>query len=485
MNDIFFKKTLKVTDHTDYVGKNSVFFAFSGKEFNGVDFIELAISKGAKTVVVSENTLIKEDLKDLIKKNNVNLIFSKDLSKDFSIYSINTYNKPHEKLKIIAVTGTKGKSSTAIICAELLKSLGFKVGLITTIYNMIDSEKFKAPLTTPKSYYINAFLDECLKNNITHVVIEVSAQAVSLNRVYGIEFDSIIFSNISQEHAEFYETQDDYYVSKCNLLKQIKNNGTIILNSNDKKVKDSLGLVKIEKKHKVIFFGANKNCDLFYNILETTVLKTKSNVIYKNYNFLIDTNLFAEHSISNISSAILAIEGVIDKDKFDINIILNKIKNFDNIPGRFEKYFLSTKNITVCIDKAHTPSSYEAILGSLRNQTNNLIVVFGCGGEKDKIKRPLIANICEKYCDEIFLTTDNPRNEDLKNIFIDILYGFSFEKKINIIKDRKECILKAIELASFNSIIAILGKGDEEYQIIGNKKIPFSDKEIINNFLID
>jgi UDP-N-acetylmuramoyl-L-alanyl-D-glutamate--2,6-diaminopimelate ligase len=483
MNDIFFKRNLKVTDHTDYVGNNSTFFAFAGKEFNGVGFIKTAIFKGVKKIVIQEDNKIKEDLLYLIKENNIDLVISKDISKDFALYSIDAYDRPHQKLKIIAVTGTKGKSSTSIICAELLKSLGYNVGLITTIFNMIGDEKYKSPLTTPKAHYINAFLDECLNNNVTHVVMEVSAQAVTLNRVYGLEFDTIIFSNISQEHAEFYETQEDYYIAKCNLLKQIKENGHIILNSNDKKVKDSLKLVEIKKNYKLLFFGSNKNDNLVYNINKLTVFKTIANIFYKNNNFLIDTNLFAAHSISNISSAILAIESVIEKDNFNMSSILNRVKNFDNIPGRFEKYFLKN-NITVCIDKAHTPSSFEAILCSLRNLTDNLIVIFGCGGEKDRIKRPIIASICEKYADEIFLTMDNPRNEELKNIFIDIINGFNFEKKINIIKDRKDCILEAIKRAKEGSIIAILGKGDEEYQIIGNNKISFSDKEVIKDYLI-
>lgn len=483
----------KVTDHTDYIKNGSTFFAFKGKNFDGTKLIIKAIEKGAERIFIDFNTELDDNTNLLIKEKNIKIIKSNKMLIDFAIESLNAYNLPNKKLKLIGITGTKGKTSTAYICEKILRENNIKSALISTAECSINGNIIeKSHLdTTPKIDYISYFLNECINNNVTYVVIEVSAQAYTSKRIYGLEFDSIIGTNISMEHGEYYPDQKDYFKAKhLFMIENIKNNGYLIINDTDENIKNVKNYINenLNKKINLLYFGKNENNNLNYEILENNLNGSTSNLKLnlneKKHLFNIKTSWIGEHTIQNICGAIL---GILSINEIDLNLFsknLQFLSNLKSIKGRLE-YFNLKNNIHVYIDRAHTPSSFESVLSSIKQNCSELTVIFGAGGNKDREKRPIMAKIAEKYSDIIYITSDNPRTENILQITLDILNGFNFfqNKEYIIINDREKAIKKAINNSKNNSVIAILGKGDEEYIEIMNEKIPYSDEKIIKNFI--
>jgi len=471
----FFEKR-KISASSTHIVKGSIFFAFSGANSSVQKNIYEAVDRGASEVVV-EKSFCNQILEKYLSSRNVILTASDNLHDDLLKRCLSVYGNIFSSITIIGVTGTKGKSSTVFYTAYLLNKLGYRVAYLSTLHNCIDGEIFETNLTTNPLDYIFSFLYEAVLRRIDYVIIEVSAQAVTKKRVYGIPFDHVIFTNFSPEHSEFYQTPDEYFSAKTQLFSQIKNGGKLIFNGSDSAIKK---WVISEYKGEAFSYG-NGDCHETIQIVKMNIRSEMTDfcISYDGIYYEMKTNIFGAHVPWNIS-AILTLFSILFSNSFHevMKVISNESNNLPQIPGRCERYRIE-RDITVCIDRAHTPESFLLLMKTLRSITNHLVVLFGCGGNRDKRKRPLIAEIVEEFADIIVVTEDNPRSEPLKDIIRDIILGFSFKKPVHIIIDREEAIRFAISLTNNGGMLALVGKGEEQYQERNGNKFLFSEKEIV------
>jgi len=475
MANIMIPSIYPVTSHTDFVGKGSTFVAVSGKKLHGLSFIPVALQKGAAKIVVQEDDQLDDALRALIKDFGARLEVVQNARKSLAELSAQALNYPASKLKIIAVTGTKGKTSTSYMIYHMLLSLGKKVALSSTVEKLIEKNLVKIPLTTPQPDQLHIFFDLCVKSDIEYVVLEVSAQALSLHRVAGLVFDAGIFTNFSLEHLEFYKNMTEYFEAKEMLVLLIKKPENMFLNIDDPH------LLKLYKKYPECstFSQEDKNATI-YGWSHFTDHGLLLHAKIKNKTYMFQAPMLGKFNAYNLLSAF----GVLHSLGIDLQELMLSMMTLKKIPGRMEPYNL-VNGARCFIDYAHNPSSFEAVLSTLRSMTPNLIAVFGAGGNRDKHKRPIMGAIAQKYCDAIILTSDNPRDEDPAVIIQEIAAGFADKDSCKVYKElnRTAAIEFAYELSENKAIIAILGKGPDEYQIVGDLTFPFKERSIIKKYL--
>jgi len=477
MSHIIFPSVYPVTGHTDFVGQGTTFVAIAGSKHNGLDFVPLALEKGASKIVVSTGQVLTDELQQLIKKHNASLEFVQDTRKALAELSAQALDFPAKKLKIVGITGTKGKTSSSYMAYHMLHAIGKKVALVSTIEKRIGSELIAMPLTTPLPDQLQMFLSLCVKYDIEYVVLEVSAQALTLSRVEGIEFEAGVFTNFSHEHLEFYKDLKEYFEAKVLLVNKIKKPENMFINIDDQYGKQLF----LENKNCSTFSLQNKQASLYgcmHQVDGQTMLHLKNN----NQMYDIYIPFLGVFNAYNL----LGVLGLMRALAIDFSELKYALKSLPHVPGRMEKYQL--KNGALCfIDYAHNPSSFEAVLSTLRSMTPHLIVVFGAGGNRDPQKRPLMGQIAQKYCDIVIVTSDNPRDESPLDIALAIQKGFDFTKKFEFYQElnRVKAIELGHELSKNGSIVAILGKGRDEYQIVGDLTFPFKERSIIKPFMIE
>jgi len=458
-----FPDIFPVTCHTAFVGPGSTFVAIKGYQSNGIQFIPKAIEKGASTIVIQKDQNI-ELYQDLLQ--DVSVVRVENARKALAELSAHAAGNPAKKLTIIGITGTKGKTTTAYLLDQMLKKAGYNRALLTTVKNSINSASFSAPLTTPQPDYLHQFLKLCVCEGVTHVVMEVAAQAIPLYRVHGIEFSGVIFSNFGQEHLEFFDSMDSYFVAKKQVLNYRKKNAPLWINNDDEIISP---LKKLYLN--VHTFGINASADII--MLDDNHI----NVDEQEYE-LNNPSLPGLYNRYNIMAAV----GMAVSLGIKIPVIQRAIASFQGVPGRLERYLLPNGAIAI-IDYAHNPLSYKALLPALREKTDHLIVLFGAGGERDPSRRPQMGQIAAQYADEIIVTSDNPRSENPQLIIDDILSGIKDRSSVVCELDREKAIQIAYTHAHKGTIIALLGKGPDEYQIVGNNKTYFSEQAILQSFL--
>ncbi len=472
-----------VTSHTDYVGAGSTFVAIKGFEQDGINFVARAIEKGASKIVMSREAVIPADAMEHILTYRVELIRVDDPRKELALLSAAAADYPAKKLKIIGVTGTKGKTTTTFLLNQMLKAGGKKTAMTSTLYNEIDGGIFPTEFATPQADYLHQFLKACVHEQIEYVVMEIAAQAVTVHRTYGLEFDAIIFTNLSQEHGEFYATMDDYFDAKTEIFNQLKQGAPLFVNADDEWGQKILASVAEYPGISIRSYGIDKQ--------EVEFRASQPEVASRLLGRIEEVNSGEGVSVCcpvlvgkyNMYNALAATACILYFDDISNGAIENALELCPPIPGRLERYFLP--NGAVCIiDYAHNPSSYRELLSTLRLLTKHLIVVFGCGGKRDAARRPVMGSIAAEYADEIILTADNPRTEDPVQIINDIEQGISESDryKVSKIVDRKEAIEQAYERSHMGSLCVLLGKGPNEYQIVGTVKSYFSEVEIIGSF---
>jgi len=458
-----------VACHTEHVGPGSTFVAIHGQKQNGIDFIPEALKRGATRIVIAYDAEIPSTIRDDIEHYKAQILVVRDTRHTLAQLSAQAAGYPAQQLKIIGITGTKGKTTTAWLLAHILQTAGHKTALLSTVHNRIGPEVFPTHLTTQQPDYVHQFFKLCVERKVEYVVMEVAAQAVSLHRVAGIEFDGIIFTNFGQEHAEFYATQEAYFAAKSVLLNHRKKSASVLLNNDDEEV------AQLKDMHsRVISYGCKATSDAH--------IKYDDQVSYT-AGLVGDLSIQAVHLLGKFNLYNCAAAALMAQElNIERSAIESALSTFKRVPGRLEVYQLKT-GARCIIDYAHNPSSYEQLLPVLRRQTEQLIVVFGAGGDRDKNKRPLMGTLASRYADYVLLTSDNPRLEDPHQIIADIQAGIPHEKQSTVVceVDRKKAIHIAYQLAQPGAIIALLGKGPDEYQIIGATTSYFSEKEIIQS----
>lgn len=456
--------------------KNSIFVAIKGYKQDGHKYILDAINNGAIAIVLEDNSSVPDEIFD---HTHVTKILVKDSRIALAEISDCFYKYPSTKLKLIGVTGTNGKTTTTYFLKSIFEEGKIKSGLIGTIANYIGNQKLDSSMTTPESSDLNFLLMNMVNEGCKYAVMEVSSHSLYLKRVYKLNFCQAIFTNLTSDHLDFHQTIENYLNAKKILFDSLNENAVAIINKDDKFHKE---IVK-DTNAKIITYGQDKNSDFVISDINVSLNGTKFNLIYKNNplanGYEISTSLIGEFNAYNATSAFVSslLSGI------DETTIINGIKNTPQVPGRFE--VLSGKNKKVIIDYSHTADSMEKALLNIKKLIDNqtkIITVFGCGGDRDRTKRPIMGKVAVDYSDKVYITNDNQRTEDPNQIIKDILNGID-KDNYEVIFDREEAIKNAIQNADENSVILIAGKGHEDYQIIGNKKIHFSDKEVALKYL--
>lgn len=464
-----------VTCHTDQVGPGSIFVAIKGFSQDGMHYIRTALERGATTIVVEDTAAFDTALWQLIYKHRCIVQRVADARLALAQLSAKAAGYPAKKLHIIGVTGTKGKTTTVNLIFHMLQTAGISSALISSVRNAINDHTFKAPLTTPQPDYIHQFFKLCVDTNVTWVVMEVASHAITLHRIDGIMFDAVIITNIAREHLEFYHSFDEYAATKVSLLSYRKKNAIAWLNKDDER------LAAIPAKN-VHYFSLQQPADIQGIMVDDTALSMTGTICIPPQQYRIDCpTLFGIYNGSNIAAAWAAGSSV----GIAPHVMQQAIHSFKGVLGRLETYQLPN-GATIIIDCAHNPLSYEALFSTLRLRTHHLVVIFGAGGDRDQGRRPVMGALVAKYADRLFITTDNPRSEDPQKIVADILEGIRDQERHKIIiePDREKAIKDAYAQSEKGTIIALIGKGQDEYQIIGKQKIPFNERAIIKTLIV-
>lgn len=456
------------------VQKNSVFVAIKGYKTDGHKFLQDAINKGAVAVVVENENSIPDEF---VAHAQIAKIVVKDCRKALAELSRGFYKNPTNKLKLIGITGTNGKTTSTFILKNILQTAGYKTGLVGTIANYVGDQKIDSKLTTPESNDLNRMFYDMISAGCSHAIMEVSSHSLILNRVYGLDFSAAIFSNITSDHLDFHNTFDEYLKAKKILFDGLSSNSFAIINSDDVSANE---IVK-DSKAKVITYGISDNSDYQIKNIKYDLNGTDFTISNNKIEYSINTSLIGTFNAYNAASAFATAHSL----GVNANKIIEGIKSSPQVPGRFEVIGKGKKKVIV--DYSHTADSLEKALQAIREivkDKNQIVTVFGCGGERDKTKRPIMGKVASDMSDKVFVSSDNPRTENPYDIIKDIIKGIS-KNNYEIEENREEAIAKAIQSSNDDAVILIAGKGHENYQEINGIRNHFSDQEIALKYLAE
>ncbi|WP_282149132.1 UDP-N-acetylmuramoyl-L-alanyl-D-glutamate--2,6-diaminopimelate ligase [Algibacter lectus] len=447
--------------------KGDVFVAIRGSVVDGHNYIDVAIKNGA-TGIVCEAT--PEDVVDGITYVEVD-----NSSKAMAIMASNFYGVPSENLKLVGVTGTNGKTTVASLLFQLFENAGFKVGLLSTVKIMVDTVEYKATHTTPDSLTINKYLKEMNAAGVEFCFMEVSSHGIHQFRTEGLHFEGGIFTNLSHDHLDYHNTFAEYRDVKKRFFDGLPSTAFALVNTDDKNGAIMLQNTKAKKQTYALKGYADYKAQILENRLSGLLLKVNDSEVW--------TRLIGNFNAYNVL-AIYATAELLGLEKVEI---LRLISDLESVSGRFQ-YLISDEKITAIVDYAHTPDALKNVLetiNSIRTKNEELITVVGCGGDRDKTKRPKMGHIATALSTKVIFTSDNPRSEEPQAILDDIEKGVEPQnfKKALTISDRKQAIKAACQMAQPNDIILIAGKGHEDYQEIKGERFHFDDYETVQEIL--
>jgi len=448
------------------VESGDIFIAIEGTEFDGHNFIGQAVERGAKFIVTQKS----------YSSNAAETIIVPDSAHAAAVLAQTSRQKPASKLINLAVTGTNGKTTVAFLVQSIINAAGKKCGLIGTVLYDVGSGIYTSDMTTPDCLDIAEKQARMVEAGLKYMVIEASSHALKQNRLDAIDFKAAAFTNLAGDHLDYHKTKEDYLASKMKLFTPLGTEAFAILN------KESIEALEIAKntKAQILCYAVDAPADLNARTKKMDADGSVFELEYNNQRQEIHTSLTGRYNITNC----LAAAGLTIAAGFDLDQIAQGLAAIKTIPGRLER--IDTPGFSVFIDYAHTDDALEKVLQALKPLCKGkLIALFGCGGDRDKTKRPRMAKVTEQFADDIIVTSDNPRNEDPIRIIDDIIAGFEKPnaKNITVEPDRREAIRLAIKKAQRGDIVLIAGKGHETYQIIGKQKFDFNDKTIAQDFM--
>ena len=451
-----------VTDDSRKVRAGCVFVRSKGGSFDGHTFAEKAVEIGAKLIVAERDTGVE------------NQILVENSRQAYALMCGNLFDNPAKKLKMIGITGTNGKTTSAFLIKDLLQQMGKQVGLMGTVQNMIGSQVIPAKFTTPQPYELNALLSQMYKSGCEYAVMETSSQALAQNRLYGIKFDVGVFTNLTQDHLDYHKTMENYFDAKCLLF---QNSEKIVVNYDDpygKKVAE-----RFKDKEVITFSDRDNTADYTARNIEYSSKNVKFLMVAKGSVNRVDFPMPGEYSVHNAMGAALALIAL----GFDETEVCTALNHVHGVKGRCE--ILVKEPFTVICDYAHTDDGLKNVLSSLRPFVKGrFIVLFGCAGERDSAKRILMAHAVADYADYVFLTSDNPRGENPQSI-IDSVSGYFDEKKVPYTAevDRRKAINSALNMLQYNDTLILCGKGHEDYQVLNGITVYLDEHDIVKKFM--
>ncbi len=447
------------------IEKNAVFVAQKGVSVDGHLYIDKAISLGAIAIICED---FPAD-----KKEGITYVQVTDANVALAIMASNFYNNPSKKLPLVGVTGTNGKTTIASLLYQLFKKAGYKVGLLSTVKILVDETEFKATHTTPDSVTINSYLDKMIEAGVDYCFMEVSSHGIHQKRTEGLTFAGGIFTNLSHDHLDYHNTFAEYRDVKKSFFDSLPKSAFALTNIDDKNGDFMLQNTKAKKKTYALKTIADYKAKILEKQFSGTLLKLNDTEVW--------TKLIGQFNASNLL-AIYATAELLGLEKLEILTIISQL---ENVSGRFE-YVVSGDGVTAIVDYAHTPDALKNVLetiNDIRTGNEKVITVVGCGGDRDKTKRPKMAHIASQLSNQAIFTSDNPRTENAQTILDEMEVGVAAEnyKKTLSILDRRQAIKTACKFSENGDIILIAGKGHENYQEINGVRTHFDDLEEVRN----
>ncbi len=457
------------------VQPGTLFAAIRGTATDGHAFIGKAIESGASAILCEELPAFTADSPEA-KKEGVTYIRVTDSAEAYGQIASNFYDRPSEKLKLVGVTGTNGKTTTATLLYDLFLTLGYKVGLISTIENKVNKRSIPSTHTTPDAGAINLLIQQMVEDGCDYAFMEVSSHAVAQRRIAGLFFTGGIFTNITHEHLDYHKTFKAYIEAKKMFFDKLPKTAFALVNADDKR-----GMVMLQNTAaNQQTFALRKPADFKAKIIENGLTGLHLDLDGEDFHALLIGEFNAYNLLGVYAAAML-----LGQEKQEVLQVLSALKAAE---GRFDYVVSQEKNVIGIVDYAHTPDALEKVLSTihqLRKGGGNILTVVGCGGDRDRTKRPLMAKVACDYSDQVILTSDNPRTEDPEAIITEMEKGippYAVKKALSI-TNRKEAIKAACRMAQSGDVILVAGKGHEKYQEIMGVKHPFDDKEILNDEL--
>jgi UDP-N-acetylmuramoyl-L-alanyl-D-glutamate--2,6-diaminopimelate ligase len=464
---VYLSKTPRICVDSRLVKAGDIFVAIEGEVYDGHDFIYKAIDAGAKYIVCQKDKFNIEN-----RISNAEVITVDDSSKATAILAQASMGNPAVQLTNLAVTGTNGKTTIAFLVRSCIQNTGQKCGLIGTIIYDTGTTTFDASLTTPDCLTIAEKQSQMLKAGAKYMVIEASSHALAQNRLDAINFKAAAFTNLTGDHLDYHKTKEEYLAAKTKLFTSLSSDAVAVLNRQSPESEH----IARKTKAKILWYAVDEPADITAHIESMDINETVFTLRYADESSKVRTPLLGLHNVSNH----LAAAGLCLAAGFDLKTIAAGLSSLKIAPGRLEK-FQWQGNFSVIVDYAHTDDALKNVLSTLKPLCKGkLRVVFGCGGDRDRTKRPRMAKVAEQLADFAIVTSDNPRTEKPMDIINEIVTGFQnpHSSKITVEQDRRKAIALAIKTAQKDDIVLIAGKGHESYQIIGKQKFDFSDKVV-------